>query len=57
MFSQVIGPSEPLLAQLARVRLDPGVRPLVASQLVGPREPPAAVWPTTREWLLAGMST
>lgn len=57
MFSQVIGPSEPLLAQLARVRLDPGVRPLVASQLVGPREPPAAVWPTAREWLLAGMST
>ena len=57
MLGEVVGPGKPLVAQSAGIRTDARVRPTMASQLIRPGEPPAAVGPRAGERLLAGVAT
>ena len=53
--SQMVGPGEGSLTQLAVERFVPGVFPLVPGQLVRPGKPPAAVLPLADVRLLPGV--
>lgn len=55
VLGQVVGAHEALAAQRAGELLLARVRPVVTRQLVGAREPLAAVGPEAREWTLACM--
>jgi len=57
VLAEMIGSREALVAVVAFVGTDTGVRPTVTRQLVGPRERPVTPGPGAGERLLASVST